>query len=158
VGVVKQLLISMEEEGAEQEEIEQFFKEKPMPLKTRSNSRKANQEAREKNYKKIAALWEKKDYPGQFSISVDNYHGELIFKQIEKDEDKGLFRERYFRLKYISLFEPKEYNGNAPPKNLQYNLLIDLNNEKTVEFVGETDWQPIEETSDGGNGQEESEA
>jgi hypothetical protein len=148
----------MEEEGAEREEIEQFFQENPMPLKTRSNSRQATESAVEKLWKKIGALWEKKDYPGQFSITVDNYHGELIFKQIEKDDEQGTFRERYFRLKYISLFPPKEYNGNAPPKNLQYNLLIDLNNEKAVEFVGETDWQPLEPSSDGGNGQGESES
>lgn len=110
---------------------------------------------KEKDYKKIGSVWEKKDYPGQFSISVDNYHGDIIFRQVVKSDDGQLFKERYYKLKYISMFEPRSVNGNEPPKNLQYNLTIDLLNEKAVELVGESEEWMSMPVSDSGDGQSE---
>lgn len=118
-----------------------------------NRERKAKSQDREKDYKKIGSVWEKQDYPGQFNISVDNFHGDLIWKQVVKSEDGSQFRERYFKLKYISLFEPKSFNGNSLPENLKFNLTIDLQNDKAVELVGETDWQELPQEDDGGDGQ-----
>lgn len=78
----------------------------------------------EKAYKTIGALWEHPEY-GE-SITVDDYHGELVFTPIDKDGNEGEPK----LVKRIYLSDP--YNE---AKNKVYDLTIDLNNDKCCEAL-----------------------
>lgn len=83
------------------------------------------------NWKKVGALWQDKDDESRLFATTDDYSGELYFR----DKDSG----EYYKVNFISLFEPKKHKNakKALPKNLLYNMSVNLNNPEAAELVEE---------------------
>lgn len=79
----------------------------------------------DKVFRRIGTMWESKKYEGTHNISVDDYHGDLIFQDKET--------KKFYKVKAISLYNPNE----KAPENAIYNLTIDLKNDYQTEVVGE---------------------
>ena len=92
-----------------------------LPGKSKGKSKgKGKQEA---EWKKIGSLWSSKEDEDRLFATADDYNGELYWKDNKSEE--------FYKVKFISLFEPKKKDGGkALPKNLHYNLAINLLNDE----------------------------
>ena len=81
------------------------------------------------NYRKVGSVYQDKDNEDKAFIAVDNYHGNLYFE----DNKSG----NMYKVNFISMLEPKSFNGKKLPKTLLSNLTINLDSETSVELIEE---------------------
>lgn len=96
---------------------------------------KAREEKKKQTYIRIGNIWASKNYEGQINVSADDFFGDLIFRKKANPETGE--PEQFYKIKYISAFEPKSFEGRETPEGLLYNLCISLDNEKAVELLSE---------------------
>jgi hypothetical protein len=82
-------------------------------------------------WRNLGTIWESDKFDGQYFAtqkpSSDFYPGDLIFK----DKQTG----KYYLVKQISLFAPKD----GAPRAAVSNLVLNLNNSYQVELIAEDD-------------------
>jgi len=76
---------------------------------------------KDSEYRNVGSLWEATKFDG-YNISINDYSGNLIYQ----DKDTG----EYYKVKAISCYEPKR---DDVPKNLVYDLVIDLKSDYQTE-------------------------
>lgn len=69
------------------------------------------------------------------NISTDDYYGDLIFRK--KADEKTGEPEQFFKVKFMSVFEPKSFEGRQPPDGLLYNICLAITNDNALELLSE---------------------
>lgn len=78
------------------------------------------------NFKNVGSIWQDENDEDRIFLAIDDYNGELYFRDKETDE--------LYKVKFVAAFTPKKKEGSKKdlPENLLYNLAINLANPKAV--------------------------
>lgn len=93
------------------------------------SKKKDKKDKKSSPWRKIGSLFTKKDDSDSVFFAADDYSVELFVR--DKDTDK------YYKVKYAACFEPRKAKNAKKdlPKNLIFNVGVNLENDEAVEEV-----------------------